>query len=170
MLQYLKLSVFNFALWSYFIYRLLTDSYFDEHPARAAATWFVIFFVGPLVFGVGLGLIYQWNLPKRVLGSIGFTMLSSIPTSWDHVFLRFTNTTIWVLVTLKDDTRVAGFWGPKSYASSDPNERDIYIEQVYRVTESGPWELIERSSGILIPVEEIRYIEFRTGRPKEESE
>ena len=37
----------------------------------------------------------------------------------------------WVLVTLKDGTRFAGYCGPQSFISSDPAEHDMYIEQTY---------------------------------------
>lgn len=45
----------------------------------------------------------------------------------------------WILVTFKDSTRVAGYCGRESFISSDPSERDIYIERVYDVDDNGTW-------------------------------
>jgi Family of unknown function (DUF6338) len=64
------------------------------------------------------------------------------------------------MVTLTSDERVAGFFGTASFASSDSTERDLYIEEEYTVTNEGQWEPRPTKVGILVPVKEIRYIEF----------
>ena len=65
----------------------------------------------------------------------------------------------WVLVTLKDGTRFAGFCGPESFMSSDPTERDIYIERIYDVDDQNNWSS-RREKGVLITAGEIQTIEF----------
>ena len=45
----------------------------------------------------------------------------------------------WVLVTLKDGTRFAGYCGPQSFITSDPAERDMYIEQIYDLDADHQW-------------------------------
>jgi hypothetical protein len=64
-----------------------------------------------------------------------------------------------VLITLKDGSQIAGWFGKNSLASSELSERDIYLELVYKL-EDDAWQPVARSAGILINAEEIRYIEF----------
>ena len=90
---------------------------------------------------------------------MGLNFISQIPTAWDYKFSSFDERR-WVLVTLKDGGSVAGQFGGASFASSEPDERDIYIQKVYRVKQGQPWEPIESNDGILIRGDEIRYIEF----------
>ena len=65
----------------------------------------------------------------------------------------------WVLVTLKDGTRFAGFCGPESFISSDPGERDIYIQWVYDIDDENNWSL-RGLHGVLIAAGEIQTVEF----------
>ena len=65
----------------------------------------------------------------------------------------------WVLVTLKDGTRFAGFCGSDSFMSSDPSERDIYIQQVYDVDDDNNWSS-SAEKALLIIADEIQTIEF----------
>ena len=54
---------------------------------------------------------------------------------------------------------MAGRYDVQSFASSDPSERDIFIEKVYEIQEDGPWKDVG-DKGILIRPSEVRYIEF----------
>jgi hypothetical protein len=66
-----------------------------------------------------------------------------------------------VLITLTDDTEIAGFFGGRSMASSEPARKDIYIEQVYKVPEDGgTWEAVEGSLRMHVDGSNIAYIEF----------
>lgn len=51
-----------------------------------------------------------------------------IGTAWDFQFIR--GEKAWMLVTLKNGTQWGGFYGPKSFASSELEERDLLIEKV----------------------------------------
>ena len=66
----------------------------------------------------------------------------------------------WVLVTLKDDTKYAGYCDPESsFFSSEPTERDMYIEYVYNLDDDNKWEPIPGKS-VLITRGEVKTIEF----------
>lgn len=118
--------------------------------------WFAVIFVGPGLFGLLLGLNAQQELARRFLKWIGLNPVHVMPTAWDWKF--GTMTEAWVLATLKDGTRFAGFCGTGSFISSDPSERDIYIERVYEVDEQQHWH--PRENGVLIAAGEVRTIEF----------
>ena len=64
------------------------------------------------------------------------------------------------MATLTTGQSVAGFFGANSFASSDGDERDIYIEEEYSVDDEGKWVPRPAKIGILIPMKEIRNIEF----------
>lgn len=89
---------------------------------------------------------------KRILNKL-------IPTSWDYRFSKI-NEAEWVRVTLKDGTKIAGYFGANSFASSVESERDLYIEEMYYTDICESWERLIPSRGILIKGEEIKYIEF----------
>jgi uncharacterized protein DUF6338 len=63
------------------------------------------------------------------------------------------------MVTLTDGT-VSGVFGDMSFASSDPTERDLYIEEIWDVSESGEWTRRPERVGILIPSKEIKSVQF----------
>ncbi len=67
-----------------------------------------------------------------------------------------------MLITLTGGTEIAGYFGRRSMASSDPERKDIYIERVYTVpADGGPWQEVERSLEMLVNGSQIAYIEFR---------
>ncbi|HEV8640144.1 MAG TPA: DUF6338 family protein [Methylomirabilota bacterium] len=81
-----------------------------------------------------------------------------VPTAWDYVFSHSTGS--WVLVTLADGSTVAGIFSARSFASSDAAERDLFLEQLYRVEDDGPWQPVPMNRGVWIRGEAIRAIEF----------
>ena len=49
-------------------------------------------------------------------------------TSWDWKFGGINSQKQWILVTLKVGSTFAGYYGKHSFTSSDPTNRDIYIQ------------------------------------------
>jgi len=73
------------------------------------------------------------------------------------------------MVTLTNDERIAGFFGGRSFASSDSGERDLYLEEEYTVSDTGSWEPRSETVGILLPGKEIKYVEFWEPQMKEKA-
>jgi hypothetical protein len=70
------------------------------------------------------------------------------------------NPAVAVIVTLEGGKQVAGlFIGDQATASSDPEERDLYLPFTCNV-ENGNWTIIPNSEGILIKGNKIVYLEF----------
>ena len=91
---------------------------------------------------------------------VGLRPISPIPTGWDWIFGR--TGPCYVLVTLSDGTEIAGFFGSKSMASSDPGRKDLYVEKVYKVPDDGSaWIEVEGSLGMHVDGAQISYIEFK---------
>jgi len=157
LLSYLTISVIYGAL-----VLPLVDSTFLRESAWA---WFSLVFVGPIVLGVLLGINIQKDLVRRLLNRCGLYPVHAIPTAWDWKFSGMAEQ--WVLVTLKDGTRFAGFYGTQSFTSSEPGERDMYIQWVYDIDGNGTWSSTDER-GVLIAASEIRTIEFWPYSPQEE--
>ncbi len=154
LLPYLAISVIYYAI----AFPLIDFVVAIDEPIYAKIlAWFSLVFAGPAVLGLVLGINIQKDLFRRLLQRCGLNPVHVIPTAWDWKFGNMTEQ--WVLVTLKDGTRFAGFCGSASFMSSDPAERDIYIQQVYDVDDDNNWS----SSGekaLLITADEVRTIEF----------
>ncbi len=159
-LRYLTATAFNYALLSPLIYLLAFDHIFTNHPVGQAFCWFIIIFITPVILGVVYARIVQRDGLGWLYRLLGLRAISPIPTGWDWIFS--TTEPCYVLITLADGTEIAGYFGLRSMASSDPERKDIYIERVYKVPEGGgAWQEVERSLGMLVDGSQIAYIEFR---------
>lgn len=124
-----------------------------------AVVWIGLTIIGPAVFGLLLGAWAQKEWGSWIADKVGLSTIHVIPAAWDWRFSKTPRGGMFVMVTLTSGASVAGFFGPKSFASSDADERDFYMEEEYDV-DDGKWSPRAAKVGILIPVKEIRYIEF----------
>lgn len=157
-LRFLTFSCFNYALWSWLIYMFLVTEYARKHPVRASCMWGVIIFASPVIMGVLTGWLSQKQFARKILSQMGFASMHTIPTAWDYKFHN-TRSCVWIQIELKDGKKIAGLYGSESFSSSSPNERDLYIQQAVRIKD-GRWEKLDRSDGVLIKGDQIKYIEF----------
>ena len=153
--SYLIISVIYYALAQLFIHFLPSTPALTE--GWALAGWLGLIVVGPVILGLGAGFNIQYDLLRRGLQWFGLNPVHVVPTAWDWKFGGMSPQ--WVLVTLKDGTRFAGFCGSESFMSSDPAERDIYIERIYNVDDDNNWNSRGENS-VLIAAGEIQTIEF----------
>ena len=154
LLNYLTVSVIYYALALPFVDIVMS---IHEPGYRKALAWFTLVFAGPALLGLLLGVNVQKNLFRRFLQWCRLNPVHVMPTAWDWKFSGMTYQ--WVLVTLKDGTRFAGFCGPESFMSSDPTERDIYIQRIYDIDDENKW-LPRGENGVLIAAGEVQTIEF----------
>ena len=119
--------------------------------------WFLLTLGGPAVFGALLGVNASKGWTRRLLSRFGLRLIHVMPTAWDWKFEGMTAS--WVLVTLKDGTRFAGFCGSESFMSSDPQDRDMYIQRVYDLDSDEKW-IDQGDKGLLVRGSEIRSTEF----------
>lgn len=118
--------------------------------------WFLYILVGPAFAGLLLGLNVRLGWLKSVLGRFKLHTVHAIDSAWDW---RFSNCEdCFVTVVLKDETKWRGYIGSRSFMSSIPTERDIFIEKVYTLDEDETWT--PRESGVWIAHGEIQSIEF----------
>ncbi|MPT48386.1 MAG: hypothetical protein E2598_08195 [Sphingobium sp.] len=122
----------------------------------AATVWILTIFIVPAAVGILLGMNARKGWLQYILRKLGMGTVHPINSAWDWRFVDCKS--CWALVILKDGTKWAGFLGTESFMSSDPAERDIYIQQVYEIDKSNNW--LPRTSGVWIAHGEIQSIEF----------
>jgi len=158
-LRFLTFSCINYGLWSCLLYLVFVSEFFEKSTLFTGIAWLIMILVSPVCLGFTTGLLSQKGLFRRVFARMGLSSIHGIPTAWDYKFSK-TRKAVWIQVTLKDDKKIRGLYGRQSFASSVAEERDLYLQQVIRVSKDGKWELLERSEGVLITGNEIKYIEF----------
>ena len=157
--SFLTLSSINHGLWSWALLLIFRAGLMERYPYWSAVWLFVIIFVSPVVLGLLSAWMQQKQAVARFLRRFGFRTIEPAPTAWDWHFSR--QTPYWVVVTLKNGSRVYGLFGLRSFAGDDPGHRDLYLEATYRPVETGDWAPVEDTAGILIMPDEIAAIEFR---------
>lgn len=93
--------------------------------------------VGPAILGVALGIGAQLGPARWLTRKFGLNPIHPSPTAWDWRFGNIPEQ--WVIITLKDGTKFAGFCSVKSFFSSNPEERDLYIEKIYSWGDEDEW-------------------------------
>lgn len=143
------------------VYDTLVVRFIEPEWMTDSTIWFlVIFIIVPAIIGLLLGINVQRNFIRGALSRIGIFTTHAFPTAWDWVFSRGVSEQL-VLVTLKDGTQFSGLFGLESFASSIPNERDLYIQWLYDIDEEGIWIPVdEEGKGVLISASEISTVEF----------
>lgn len=150
--QALFYSVLNFAVLFPLVFFLLDGSNLQDHPVRYWVALLLCLIVAPILWPILYRLILRWPWIRS-------RIQLPYPTAWD--FLFDTRRPGFVLATLNDGTLVGGYYGPRSYATSFPNDGDIYLEVAVEVTEEGKFgDLIEGSRGILLRKDQYRLLEF----------
>lgn len=120
--------------------------------------WALLILIGPMIFGIVLGLNARLDITRRLLARFGVNPVHAVPTAWDWKFSRIQPS--WMLVRMKNDLKFYGFFGSNSFAASDPDERDIYLEQLYEVDKKNNWKKAPNGKGVLIRADEVNTIEF----------
>ncbi len=155
-LAYLTASSVNYALFSPLIYILLVS----RLPSLMEAMgWFVVLFLGPVIVGLLWANASQREWIRNALRRLGLQPIHTIPTAWDWKFSNIKDPEF-LLITLKNGEQFGGLFGYESFASSLADRRDIFIEQLYDISEDEDWIQAQPGKGVLIDYSEIAYIEF----------
>ena len=125
--------------------------FMERHPyLYTSGLMFVL-----LVLPVAWPFLYRYLIAWQWLAS---KVQLPYPTAWDYFFDR--RVPVFVLVQLKNGSRLGGYYGYQSYATSYPTEGDIFLETVYNVDENGKFrEPIEGSGGAIIRKDQYELIE-----------
>lgn len=158
-IYYLFYSAVNYTLFGWIIYFIIFTDVLYDYPIIKYISWSIILFASPVFIGIIIGIADKHQWFNRILRCIGINPIHSVPTAWDYCFgsMKFPH---WIIVTLKDGTKIYGYFGAKSIASSSDNERDLVLEQMFKIDANNSWEALKEGHGVLITKEQISYVEF----------
>jgi hypothetical protein len=124
---------------------------------------FLHYFLVPSAIAIALVVFDQKEWFYRIADFFGFQLAHHIPAAWDYAFSKLRRGTfIWV--KLHTGTEYAGKMGRYSFASSSSTERDLYLEEVWRINdEDEPWTLMEPVRGVLLCGKDIQRVEIFKG-------
>jgi len=141
-------------------------------PARyvpeIAAWTLVVLIVVPTLVGAGLALLAEVRSPRWLhlaLSRIGLSATTRTAEAWNWWFGR--HRAAWVRVRLRDGRTVFGLYERGSFASSDANLRDLYLQEHWESEQGWFKQPYPRTRGIWLNGNEIISIEFFGGRPKQ---
>jgi len=120
--------------------------------------WLGLIILLPAAVGFLLGVLEQRDVVRRFLQRFGINPIHTTPCAWDYAFARL-RADHFVMVTLSDGSTVAGIYGSHSFASSDPAERDLFLQEIYDV-DGDSWTKRSEQQAILIPSKEIRFVQI----------
>lgn len=152
LLEGLFYSSINYALLSPLVWFMHRGGFPTEHPVWYGVLGIVVLFVGPVLWPILLSLFIRNTEVVRHLQL-------PYPSAWDYYFDE--REPAFVLVHLKTGKLVGGYFGTRSYATSFPNQGDLYLEAVYETSDDGTFgEPIEDTDGMIITKEEYHYVEL----------
>ena len=156
-LSCLAYSICNCAIWSW-LYNII----YSLHDCSPYWYWVLLVLttiIGSTIIAVIVGIFKQKALFGKLLNKLHLNFINPIPTAWDYCFSKQESS--WLIITTTDDKTILGLYADSSFASSEQEERDIYIERIYdKNDEDDVWIENERSNGIYISKDMIKTIEF----------
>lgn len=159
LLDFFIYSFINLILWAIIIYLICIN--IEWWKEQYFWLWLIIIFItiiSPFLISLFIIYINKEELVRKICKKFKINLIEPEPSAWDYKFSK--REAEWVIVTLTDDSIIAGFMGGLSFISSNEDERDIYINEVYTIDDNNNWSIRENTNGILIKAEYIKYIEF----------
>lgn len=145
-------SSLNFAIFIPLLIPINNGTFPEAHPVAYACSLLAPLLIGPAVWPVLIWRAYKWDWLMKYLQY-------PYPTSWDYFFDK--RKPVYALVHLKSGTKIGGFYGQASYATSFPRHGSIYLERVIKVDDAGKFiGVIEGTKGVLLEKDTYDFIEF----------
>ncbi|MBR0413766.1 MAG: hypothetical protein IJI67_01685 [Clostridia bacterium] len=151
-------SIINCAIWSWLY--LFIIKYDGINNVFRFILLVCVSLISSTIIGLIIAKTKQRNVIDAFLAKLHIKTIHGTPTAWDYYFSKLKCD--FVIITLIDDTQLFGWYSSESFTSSDPEERDIYVEKAYRF-ENEQWILDEEGNGFYVPKDQIKMIEFKKG-------
>lgn len=150
--EVISFSAINFAALSWLIIFIHSDNFYTTHIKLYFFSIFLILFIAPILWPLLILKLFSWKPIAKLI-------VHPIQKPWDYVFGK--RRPYWLIVHLKDGRKIGGKFNYKSFASSNPAEEQIYLEEVWKLDDDGKFlGAVERTKGIIILSAEILSIEF----------
>ena len=145
-------STLNFGVLFWLIAIIQTDDFYHRHLILYSMSVAAIMVVVPACWPFLFLKLSTWR-------PVAKHFIHPIRKPWDYVFGK--RKSFWIIVHLQNGQKVGGRFDTQSFASSDPADEQIYLEEVWVLDEAGRFlKQVERSRGIIIMKDEIRAVEF----------
>lgn len=145
-------SCINYAL----LFWLIT--YVERSSAKESSGFLYFLFYIFVLFLAPILWVWLWKIIReneRFQDSVPHPM----EKPWDYVFGK--REPYWVIVTLKNGSKIAGSYDSASFASSAPAEEQLYLEEAWEMNDDGGFERPRESTkGIIILASEMVSIEY----------
>jgi hypothetical protein len=146
-------SLINLTIWMFWILRLVRMPFAELNVVELVAAIVCICLISPTLLALGWYWVRTTYLHKTL------KMDHPTPRGWDH-FVK-ANHEFWVLFHWKNGKVSGGYFGENSYASTFPQDPEVYVEEMYRVDESGEFqEMVENTLGAVVRLSECERVEF----------
>jgi hypothetical protein len=115
---------------------------------------FVLFYTATFLLPIGTPYAVYWVRYRFQFGALNPT-----PKPWDYVFSQ--GKLLWVAIELSSGELIGGKFGTNSFASSFPNDEQIYLEEAWEVDKDLSFiKRLERSAGIIINGSDVKRMLF----------
>ena len=144
--------------WTFPLINWYQDGTLRDHHSLYIVIWAgMTLVIGPLLAGVVGAWLIQLGPVNKALGLIAMDYVSRTPSAWNFATKLGP---LWVRVHLKDGTVIGGVFEDGSFAD-DTDERDIYLERVYNLTQTGDFgKQVRNNAGVWIARDTISHVMF----------
>jgi hypothetical protein len=153
--SYLALTILYYGLAAPVVEYVLS---IREPGRQKIFAWVGLIILLPAAVGLLLGILGQNDVFRRLLQFCRINPVHATPAAWDYAFARLLGDHF-VMETLSDGSTVGGIYGSRSFASSDPAERDLFLQEIYDV-DGDSWKKRSEQQAILIPAKEIKHVQI----------
>ena len=145
-------SLINAIIFAYPLLLILNENLIDKNPFEYFAILIPIITIAPIIWV----LLFHFITKKKWFS---IYMISPTKSAWDSFFSQ--KESYYVIVTLKNGRKIGGKYGLNSLSSTYPSNKEIYLEEVWKLNDKNGFEnKVEQTEGILITENEISTIEF----------
>ncbi len=100
--------------------------------------------------------LLNFGLAQKI---VDWDLWSDTSPDWQRLFESFSDP-VWIQVTMKNKTTVAGLYGSASFAPSAARPSSLYLQEVWRIQENEQWRRVKNTAGIMISAAEIESVEL----------
>lgn len=148
----LGFSFLNAIIFSYPLYIIHQTDFLVTNPFLYFIILGAIILLAPVLWAFLFYVISKKKWFSRF-------MIAPTKSAWDSFFAQ--RECYYCIVTLKNGRKVGGKYGLRSFSSTYPNPKEIYLEEVWKINKKGGFKYkINQTEGILITENEIESIEF----------
>ena len=152
LIEAITYSCINYALLFWLIIFVESNNTKNTHSFIYYLFYVFVLFIAPILW------VVLW---KKIRTSEFFQNNAPHPTQkpWDYVFNQ--REPYWVIVTLKDGTKIAGSYDSNSFSSNSPAEEQLYLEETWVLNDDGGFERPRESTkGVIILSSEMAHVEL----------